>query len=56
MATVAAGESQGCAILAALFPIALVCVRGNAREKRGIEGSCFGDFCSMYWCGKSINP
>ena len=51
MATVAAGESQACGILAACFPIALVCVRGNAREKRGIDGSMVGDCCSMYWCG-----
>jgi len=30
----AAGESMGCAVLTALFPIALCCVRGNAREKK----------------------
>lgn len=50
-ATLAAGESQMCAIGAACFPIILICVRGNAREKKGIEGSMLNDCCSMYWCG-----
>ena len=51
---VGAGESQGCAILACLFPISLICIRGNAREKQGIEGSFCGDCASMAFCGKLI--
>ncbi len=45
------GESTCCAILSCCFPIATVCVRGNVREKKGIDGSCMGDFCSILFCG-----
>ncbi len=45
------GESTGCAILSCCCPIATICVRGNVREKKGIDGSCMGDFCSIFFCG-----
>lgn len=37
VATQAAGESTGCAILTCLCPIAMCCVRTNVREARGID-------------------
>jgi len=50
--TVAAGESQSCAILTALCPMGLICVRGSIRENKGIEGSFIGDCASVYFCSK----
>ena len=40
-----------CGMIACCFPITLVCIRGNTREKRGIDGSFFGDLCSVCCCG-----
>ena len=50
--SISAGESQSCATLTALCPLGIICVRGNIRDKKGIEGSFIGDCASVYFCSK----
>ncbi|KAL7939393.1 PLAC8 family domain-containing protein [Trichoderma chlorosporum] len=44
-----------CVIFACLAHCGLQCIpttmqRGDIREKHGLEGGCFGDFCKSCWC------
>ena len=50
-ATIAAGETPVCGVLSACFGFPLICVRGNAREKKGIEGTMMNDILCMWCCG-----
>lgn len=54
------GESSGCGAMCCAwycaasfgFNSCLQCImRGQQREKYGIEGSGFGDCCASFWCG-----
>ncbi|KAL6701635.1 PLAC8 family domain-containing protein [Trichoderma pleuroticola] len=47
--------NASCVIFACLAHCGLTCIpttmqRGDIREKHGLEGGCFGDFCKSCWC------
>lgn len=46
------GEAFCCNCLTCMMPpIGLCLVRGKVREMKGIDGSVFGDCCTMLLCG-----
>jgi len=50
------GINGSCCAFYALMCVGLPCIlqctnRGATRDRYGIEGSSFGDFCSTCWCG-----